>query len=534
MLTITVRELLLADFFRRSEVLAGEEGLDAKISTIYVVDSPLVYDNVIEGTFALTAGFYLLENEELQVSLVEELAKRKAAVLGVDLWLLKELPEAMKQKADECGLPIISVHDPYSDIVEFITSHIFFKYSREFVNKGAIYVRLLESANQNGLQGVAKNLYQWTGLGTAIIHGQKAHQFPEGFLPDGIIEAQEKWKIDRVDEGSPELYKKNIRQFSWQKYRWYGVELWAENKRDGYIFFWNHDELVDQNNYQLLDLAKTICEIELQKILREKGDYERQKTRFVTELLQEQIEYDKGAAIAGTLGLELPKSARVFYIYLADETEKGFGMEAIDAIEYAFLRNYGKKTLTAFYDQGIFLLVPSDLAGEEEIATMVWKALTKVISQKFYIGVGRIVTYPDYGVSYRDTKKAIKIGPKIKNRRQQNIYFFDKLGIYRFLSPENITKDAVAFYNDYLKPLEEYDRKNNSELVTTLEAFLQTGCNWNLTAAKLYLHPNTIRYRIGLIEKMSKVDFKIEEDRFNMSLALKLAPILPKDDGPAV
>lgn len=525
MLRITVRELFLADFFRHSKILAGEKGLDAKISSIYVVDSPFAYEHVTEGTFALTSGFFLVENEELQVTLIEELAKRKAAVLGVDLSVLKELPEAMRQKADECGLPVFSVHHRYSDIVEFITSNIFFKNSQEFINKGTIYVRLLESANRNSLQGVAKNLHQWTGLGTVIIHGQKVYQFPKGFLPEGIMEAQEQWIIEQGD--------KSIYRFRWQDHCWYGMELWAENKRDGYIFFWDREQPVDPNNYELLDLAKSICEIEIQKILKEKGDYERQKTRFVTELLQEQPEYEQAVLTARSLGFELPQSATVFYIYLADEADEDFSMEAIDAVEYAFLRNYGKKTLTALYDRGIFLLVPSNLAGQEEIANMIWNNLTKAIKQNFYIGVGRTVSYPDYKVSYQDAKKAIKMGPRIKNRRQENIYLFSKLGIYRFLSPENITEETIAFYNDYLKPIKDYDRKNNTELLTTLETFIFSGCNWNLTAAKLFVHPNTIRYRIRLIEKMSQVDFKIEEDRFNMSLAIKLAPIVPQDDLPA-
>lgn len=529
MLTITVRELLLADFFRHSKVLAGEAGLDAKITNIYVLDSPLAYDNVTEGTFALTTGYYLLDNEELQVSLVEELAKRKAAVLGVDLSLLKELPVVMKQKANECGLAIISVHGLYADIVEFINSHMFFKYSQEFINKGTIYVRLLECANQHSLQGVAKQLHQWTGLGTVIIHGQQVYQFPGGFLPEGIIEHQEQWEILKGDKSSQNIY-----QYSWQEYCWYGMELWVENKKDGYIFFWDQDLHFDFNNFELLDLAKSICEIELQKILREKGDYERQKTRFVTELIQERLEYEKMAMVARTLGFELPKSATVFYIYLADESEEDFSMEAIDIVEYAFSRKYGKKTLTALYDRGIFLLIPSDLASEEDIAKMLWNALIKEINQNFCIGVGRTMSYPDYWVSCQDAKKAIKMGPKTKKRWEQSIYFFNKLGIYRFMAPENITQEAIAFCNDYLKPLEDYDRKNKTELLTTLETFLCTGCNSSLTAAELYLHPNTVRYRIRLIEKICKVDFKIEEDRFNMSLALKLLPILPKDDATAV
>ena len=58
--------------------------------------------------------------------------------------------------------------------------------------------------------------------------------------------------------------------------------------------------------------------------------------------------------------------------------------------------------------------------------------------------------------------------------------------------------------------LEEYDRKHGTGLVETLEVMLQNGGSKKQTAEKLYLHRNTMMYRVKKIEEILKcniVDF---------------------------
>ena len=82
------------------------------------------------------------------------------------------------------------------------------------------------------------------------------------------------------------------------------------------------------------------------------------------------------------------------------------------------------------------------------------------------------------------------------------------------------------FYSEYLMPLVEYDQKNNANLIDTLKDYINCGYNYRETSKILYVHPNTVRYRISIIEKLTRLDFKLADDRLNMEIALKIMPFI--------
>lgn len=80
-----------------------------------------------------------------------------------------------------------------------------------------------------------------------------------------------------------------------------------------------------------------------------------------------------------------------------------------------------------------------------------------------------------------------------------------------------------AFTARLLDPLREYDRRHRAELIPTLEAFLASDGSWTRCAARLHLHVNTLRYRVGRIEQLTGRDLSRLEDKLDFFLALRLA-----------
>jgi DNA-binding PucR family transcriptional regulator len=74
-----------------------------------------------------------------------------------------------------------------------------------------------------------------------------------------------------------------------------------------------------------------------------------------------------------------------------------------------------------------------------------------------------------------------------------------------------------------LGPLREYDDRHNTELMTTLSAFLACDGSWAACASRLFLHVNTVRYRIGRIEELTGRDLSALADRVDFFLALRQA-----------
>lgn len=80
-----------------------------------------------------------------------------------------------------------------------------------------------------------------------------------------------------------------------------------------------------------------------------------------------------------------------------------------------------------------------------------------------------------------------------------------------------------AFTARLLDPLRDYDRRHRAELIPTLEAFLDCDGSWTRCAARLHLHVNTLRYRIGRIEQLTGRDLSRLEDKLDFFLALRMS-----------
>ncbi len=74
-----------------------------------------------------------------------------------------------------------------------------------------------------------------------------------------------------------------------------------------------------------------------------------------------------------------------------------------------------------------------------------------------------------------------------------------------------------------LGPLTEYDDRHNAELMTTLKSFLACDGSWSACASRIYVHVNTVRYRISRIEALTGRDLSALADRVDFFLALRSA-----------
>jgi len=72
-----------------------------------------------------------------------------------------------------------------------------------------------------------------------------------------------------------------------------------------------------------------------------------------------------------------------------------------------------------------------------------------------------------------------------------------------------------------LGPLREYDDRHNAELISTLRSFLGCDGSWSACASRMYVHVNTVRYRIGRIEALTGRDLSALADRVDFFLALR-------------
>ncbi|MGH7756685.1 MAG: PucR family transcriptional regulator, partial [Vulcanimicrobiaceae bacterium] len=74
--------------------------------------------------------------------------------------------------------------------------------------------------------------------------------------------------------------------------------------------------------------------------------------------------------------------------------------------------------------------------------------------------------------------------------------------------------------------------RNGDRLVETLDAFVAAGFTRAAAAERLGVHPNTLRYRLGRIERVLGIEFDNQQTRFTLQLVLYLLSISYKNDPP--
>jgi sugar diacid utilization regulator len=92
--------------------------------------------------------------------------------------------------------------------------------------------------------------------------------------------------------------------------------------------------------------------------------------------------------------------------------------------------------------------------------------------------------------------------------------------------------EVRSFYEDTVAPLVRYDESYGSELVMTLESFLEHNGATGAAASALFVHRHTIAYRLERVKELSGLDPALSEDRERLGLGLKayriLSPRLPR------
>ena len=535
----SLQDLLASEFFSSSKILAGEKGLSNKVSLVTVLDSPDAPKYMKGGELVVTTAYSLLNNEEQQVKVIEELAAAKAAALGIKLRFFdNQLPEAIRCRATELGFPVISIQDDYAytNIMDFIMNRIVCRETRKFRYVEEAQEEFLAQVGQGGLAAIAYALSKWTGRRVAIYYNYEYSEAPEQFLPEGFVKNSYYWQVRPLQRLDNHMVKDNTRQYSWHtdnlQWCWIGAEFRQDNKLKGYLWLWEDGRTFDRNDLLLFDFAYNTCQVETKRLATIQAERQRFRSQYLDDLISGRLpEFDKASKKARELGWELPKDAAVWVMMSCGPSVEE--QEVLYTITEFFAQRSLSSLINAIYDNNFVLLVPGDIGSSARLLHEFSGEIKKNLQgAEFNLGIGRNYPCSDILKSYREAAYAAKVGPL--TAKPGNVFKFRNMGYLRLLNAPGAWEELTRYTDDYLTPLMTYDRENGSDLVLTLYLFLHTGYNYRATGKALFLHPNSIRYRMQLIEKIINVKLKSEEERFNLTIAIKLAMLINRNSPLAI
>lgn len=146
----------------------------------------------------------------------------------------------------------------------------------------------------------------------------------------------------------------------------------------------------------------------------------------------------------------------------------------------------------------LLALDSDDLSERRHCAEMLRAELDRTVrSVTVSVGVGRCVYEPlSLPRSYLEASRSVDVGRWVKGRHATEVY--DDLGLERLLASAS-ADDLAEFVEHAIGPLVDHDRSNATELVATLETWLETR-NMAESARRLFVHYNTLKNRLDRIE----------------------------------
>jgi len=125
--------------------------------------------------------------------------------------------------------------------------------------------------------------------------------------------------------------------------------------------------------------------------------------------------------------------------------------------------------------------------------------------------------------SYRDAVQALELATRLQS--DTPLYIGD-LGVYQLILSLSDREKLMSFCERILGTLEDYDHRQNADLIKTLEAFFACHGNLSQTAEMLIVHRNTLLYRMNRINEIAQIDLNRPEIRLALHLALTIRRLL--------
>lgn len=152
------------------------------------------------------------------------------------------------------------------------------------------------------------------------------------------------------------------------------------------------------------------------------------------------------------------------------------------------------------------IVLIGDLEDEKEHGISLRETIISNIKTKLFIGIGSIDgTFEGLLKGYKNAIEAIDIGKTFK--LVPEIYLWSEMNFEKIVYNinENYYKELKNEYNRLFKNL-------NNELILTLEEVLKSNLSLTKAASNLYIHRNTLMYRIEKIYKETELDIRNFKD----------------------
>lgn len=263
-----------------------------------------------------------------------------------------------------------------------------------------------------------------------------------------------------------------------------------------------------------LEMAKAKAISEAQKALR--GD-------FLEGLLSGSLPDREIERLERRLDHNTSQPHAVLAISIAGDN---FSLRRLETTLNWLLSSHKRSALVHIYsEQHVTIFLALGKSGDGEVAVELDRRLRQHVQEAYptvtiFTGLSTPAgSLSEWPTRHEQASKAMKLGQRLNLNR---LVDYQSLGVYQLLSQIEHLPDVQQFCEQSIGPLVDYDERHNSSLVQTIAAYFNHHANVSQTAESLFVHRNTLLYRLDRIQALTELDLNQPDMRLALQLALKL------------
>lgn len=551
---LTVTQALALPALAGARIVAGHAGHDRVVERVNVMEVPDILPWVKPKELLLTTGYPLRHSPSPLTELIGDLDRAGLSAIAIKPHrYLGDLPPELLAAADALGFPVIELPEgvAFDEILTDVLSDVLDRQSAVLARADHVHRTLAQIALEGG--------------GLAELTAELAHILGGPVLvttPDGRVLAE--CGADTVchlpcfdaatgcgtaigattgpETPTPTHHDHRLRTeaeptglTAHHGAQHALVPIVAGRVDHGRLVAFAGRRAFDAADLAALERAATVAALAVVKQLAVAAVEDKYRADFLRDLLTGRLEDPRSAAAhAATLGWDLAAAPRRLVVLVA---ELDPGQSALPASQHA-LRPARERFAAAWQTVVAARDRTNPVAGFNQEVVVVLKAGEEVDAQvrslvgevsgtggggrrTFSTGVSRCVAdVADLPAAYEEARRAVRMGRRLNG--PGSVAHFDALGVYRLLSLVPDPAELRDFARQTLKGLAVDGDPEAEDLRTTLEVLLDTNLNVAEAARRLHFHYNTLRYRIGKIERLVGPFMERPDLRLDLSVALRI------------
>ncbi|WP_433272902.1 PucR family transcriptional regulator [Actinosynnema sp. CS-041913] len=194
-------------------------------------------------------------------------------------------------------------------------------------------------------------------------------------------------------------------------------------------------------------------------------------------------------------------------------------VEQVAALLEEVLAPVAPLALVGTVDAEAFAVAPSGAGWAEAVRTALRTVEPGLGSTRVLVGISSAVVATALRGAAEEASHARRLGERRPGRTC--VVVGEEIALHQLLLAGVPEELRASLRRRVLGPVLDYDAEHGSDLVHTLRVFLDCSGSWTTTAARLHVHVNTLRYRVGRVEELLGVELSDFTSRVDLYLALQ-------------